>query len=62
MRKQIQIQEVTKRGEWYTVKGGSGSEHASVEIPANTVESRSRGDAEALFRRGLAGEILRQRG
>lgn len=47
------VVEVKKRGEWYTVTGNVDGRKTSVEIPANQVDTRSRKDAEALFRRGL---------
>lgn len=46
--------DVQKKGEWYTVKGrASNGREVSVDIPAPTVEGRTRKDAEALFARSI---------
>lgn len=46
--------EVSKRGDWYTVKGrASDGREVSVDIPAPTVEGHSRRDAEKLFERSI---------
>jgi hypothetical protein len=45
--------DVSKRGEWYTVKGVVNGRVVSADIPANQVEGKSRKDAEKVFERGL---------
>jgi len=47
------IGDVSKRGDWYTIKGHVDGKPTSVDIPANQVDGRSRSDAEKLFKRGL---------
>lgn len=54
----VEITRAVKRGEWYTVEGVAGGKKTSVDIPAPTVESRSRRDAEALMRRSILGTAL----
>lgn len=47
------VEEVRKRGEWYTVKGSVDGRQTSVDIPANQVEGKGQKDARKLFERGL---------
>lgn len=54
----VQITEVTKKGEWYTVKGRTkDGRSGSVDIPAASVETQSRDKAEAMMRRGILGTV-----
>ena len=59
----IEITRRTKRGEHYTIEGVDRrtGQKASVEIPAPTLEGRSRKDAEALMRRSIYGTIRAER-
>lgn len=54
----VQVTEVTKKGDWYHVKGGIGDKRGSYEIPASSVEGRSRGDAQRMFERGIITSVV----
>lgn len=59
----IEITKVDKRREHYTVEGVNRrtGERTSVEIPAPTVEERSRKDADRMMRRVLDGTMQQER-
>lgn len=48
-----EITQVTKTGEWYTVKGRVDGRETSVDVPAFNVGQRSDTEAKALFQRYL---------
>ncbi len=58
---QVKGVEARKKGDWYTIEGHVRGEKVRVDIPANEVESRKRGDAEALMRRSLLGTANEER-
>ena len=48
------VQDVKKKGDWYTVKGRSADGRpVSVDIPAPAVEGKTRKEAQALFERSI---------
>lgn len=54
----VDLTKVEKRGEWYHVEGVAAGKRESVDIPAPSVEGRSRNDAEGLFRRSIYGTVI----
>jgi hypothetical protein len=54
----VDLTKVEKRGDWYRVEGVVAGKRESVEIPAPSVEGRSRQDAEGLFRRSIYGTVI----
>ena len=48
-----EVKEVTKRGDWYTVKGVSNGREVSVDIPANAIDGKTRRDAIEQMKRGI---------
>jgi len=61
--REVEITEVSKRGEWYSVKGRTrDGRTASVDIPAASIEVMSREKSEALMRRSVLGTILSKDG
>ena len=61
-RDKVDLTHVNKRGEWYTVRGVIKGLETSVEIPAPTIESKTRREAEALMRRSLYGTAQSEKG
>ena len=61
-RDKVDLTKVDKRGEWYTIKGMIKGRETSVEIPAPTIESRTRREAESLMRRSLYGTAQSEKG
>ena len=54
-RSKVDLTRVSKRGDWYTVEGYVKGRKTSVDIPAPSVESKTRREAEALMRRSVYG-------
>jgi len=48
-----QVQNVSKRGDWYTVKGYVNGRPVSADIHAKDVDGKSRQEAERNLRRSV---------
>lgn len=51
----VDLTRVEKRGDWYTVEGYVKGRKSSVDIPAPSIESKTRREAESLMRRSVYG-------
>lgn len=49
----VEVTNVRKVGEWYTVQGVVNGRPASVDLPASSVDGRSRTDAYEYFKQSL---------
>ena len=61
-RSKVDLTHVDKKGEWYKVEGYVDGRKVGVEIPAPTIESKTRREAESLMRRSLYGTAQSEKG